>query len=200
MSKNINDEVAKRIKIFIQHLGITTAEFCRKTGLSRQTVDKFKAGIHGPSVESLDKIIKSYPELRLNWLVSGEGMMVERITDDEEDFLIKMYEMEVKSKKDPRLTMSFVSAVQWFAQEHKECEQLDTNIKVLSYNEGEHAEFRATLLLFQSQRRLISEVLRRTPESPLSLLESVSPIDKLNDRLETLKKDINEVINLKKGG
>ena len=85
MSKNINDEVSKRIKIFIQHLGITTAEFCRKTGLSRQTVDKFKAGIHGPSVESLDKIIKSYPELRLNWLVSGEGMMVERITDDEED-------------------------------------------------------------------------------------------------------------------
>ena len=83
MSKNINDEVAKRIKIFIQHLGITTAEFCRKTGLSRQTVDKFKAGIHGPSVESLDKIIKSYPELRLNWLVSGEGMMVERITDDD---------------------------------------------------------------------------------------------------------------------
>ena len=150
MSKNINDEVAKRIKIFIQHLGITTAEFCRKTGLSRQTVDKFKAGIHGPSVESLDKIIKSYPELRLNWLVSGEGMMVERITDDEEDFLIKMYEMEVKSKKDPRLTMSFVSAVQWFAQEHKELEQLDTNIKVLSYNEGEHAEFRASLLLYQS--------------------------------------------------
>jgi len=50
------------------------------------------------------------------------------------------------------------------------------------------------------QRRFISEVLRRTPESPSSLLDSVAPIDKLNDRLETLKKDINEVINLKKGG
>ena len=199
MSKNINDEVAKRIKIFIQHLGITTAEFCRKTGLSRQTVDKFKAGIHGPRVGSLDKIIKSYPELRLNWLVSGEGMMVERITDDEEAYLTKMYEMEVKSKKDPRLTMSFVSAVQWFAQEHKELEQLDTNIKVLSYNEGEHGEFRATLLLYQFQRRIISEVLRRTPERPLSLLDPFAPIDKLNDRLETLKRDINEIISLKKG-
>ncbi len=127
-------------------------------------------------------------------------MMVERITDDEEDFLIKMYEMEVKSKKDLRLTMSFVSAVQRFAQEHKELEQLDTNIKFLSYNEGEHSEFRASLLLYQLQRRFISEVLRRTPESPSSLLDSVAPIDKLNDRLETLKKDINEVINLKKGG
>jgi hypothetical protein len=96
--------------------------------------------------------------------------------------------------------MSFVSAVQWFAQEHKEWEQLDTNIKFLPYNEGEHAEFRASLLLYQFQRRFISEVLRRTPESPSSLLDSVAPIDKLNDRLETLKKDINEVINLKKGG
>ena len=105
-----------------------------------------------------------------------------------------------RAKKDPRLTMSFVSAVQWFAQEHKEWEQLDTNIKVLSYNEGEHAEFRASLLLYQSQRRFISEVLRRTPESSPSLLDSTAPIDKLNDRLETLKKDINEVINLKKGG
>jgi transcriptional regulator with XRE-family HTH domain len=199
MSKNINDEVAKRIKIFIQHLGITTAEFCRKTGLSRQTVDKFKAGIHGPSVESLDKIIKSYPELRLNWLVSGEGMMVQSIPDDEENFLIRMYEMEVKSKNDPRLTMSFVSAVQRFAQEHKELEQLDTKIKVLLYNEGEHGEFRATLLLYQHQRRFISEVLRRTPERPLSLLDPFAPIDKLNDRLETLKRDINEIISLKKG-
>ena len=197
---NINDEVAKRIKKFIAHLGITTAEFCRKTGLSRQTVDKFKAGIHGPRVESLNKIIKCYPELRLNWLVSGEGMMVQIIPDDEEHYLIKVYEMEVKSKNDPRLNMSFVSAVQWFAQEHKEWEQLDTNIKVLSYNEGEHSEFRSSLLLYQSQRRFISEVLRRTPEGPSSLLDSVAPIDKLNDRLETLKKDINEVINLKKGG
>ena len=197
---NINDEVAKRIKKFIAHLGITTAEFCRKTGLSRQTVDKFKAGIHGPRVESLNKIIKCYPELRLNWLVSGEGMMVQRIPDDEEHYLIKVYEMEVKSKNDPRLNMSFVSAVQWFAQEHKEWEQLDTNIKVLSYNEGKHSEFRSSLLLYQSQRRFISEVLRRTPEDPSSLLDSVAPIDKLNDRLETLKKDINEVIKLKKGG
>ena len=197
---NINDEVAKRIKKFIAHLGITTAEFCRKTGLSRQTVDKFKAGIHGPRVESLHKIIKCYPELRLNWMVSGEGMMVQIIPDDEEHYLIKVYEMEVKSKNDPRLNMSFVSAVQWFAQEHKEWEQLDTNIKVLSYNEGEHSEFRASLLLYQLQRRFISEVLRRTPESPSSLLDSVAPIDKLNDRLETLKKDINEVIKLKKGG
>ena len=76
---------------------------------------------------------------------------------------------------------------------------MDTNIKVLSYNEGENAEFRASLLLYQSQRRFISEVLRRTEERPLSLLDPVAPIDKLNDRLETLKKDINEIINLKKG-
>ena len=72
-------------------------------------------------------------------------------------------------------------------------------MKVLSYNEGEHAEFRASLLLYQSQRRFISEVLRRTEERPLSLLDPVDPIDKLNERLETLKKDINEIINLKKG-
>lgn len=196
MSNNINAEVAKRIKILIQHLGITTAEFCRKTGLSRQTVDKFKAGIHGPRVESLDRIIKIYPELRLNWLVTGEGMMIERPPDDEEHYMIKMYEMEVKSKNNPRLTMSFVSAIQWFAQEHEEWEQLDINSKAVGLKEEELAEFRATLLLKQNQRRLVFEVLRRKPDKPEGLLDMNTQKEKLKKLLDEVNDSIQRIINL----
>lgn len=186
----------RRIKIFIQHLGITTAEFCRKTGLSRQTVDKFKAGIHGPRVESLDRIIKIYPELRLNWLVTGEGMMIERPPDDEEHYMIRMYEMEVKSKNNPRLTMSFVSAVKWFAQEHEEWEQLDINSKAVELEKGEIAAFRASLLLKQHQRRLVSEILRRSAEKPRGLLDMETKNEKLRGLLDHVNDSIQRIINL----
>lgn len=186
----------RRIKIFIQHLGITTAEFCRKTGLSRQTVDKFKAGIHGPRVESLDRIIKIYPELRLNWLVTGEGMMIERPPDDEEHYMIRMYEMEVKSKNNPRLTMSFVSAVKWFAQEHEEWEQLDINSKAVELEKGEIAAFRASLLLKQHQRRLVSEILRRSAEKPRGLLDMETKNEKLRGLLDHVNDSIQRIIYL----
>jgi len=88
---NINAEVGNRLKIFIDSLKISTAEFCRTTGLGRSLVDKLQAGIHGPSVETLDKISRSYPELSLNWLVTGEGSMMGSVINDEETTILELY-------------------------------------------------------------------------------------------------------------
>ena len=107
-----------------------------------------------------------------------------------------MYEMEVKSKKDPRLTMSFVSAIQWFAQEHEEWEQLDINSKAVGLKEEELAEFRATLLLKQNQRRLVSEVLRRKPDKPEGLLDMNTQKEKLKKLLDEVNDSIQRIINL----
>ena len=174
----------------------STAEFCRKAGLNRGLVDKLVAGAHSPRMDTLEKIKKAYPQTNMNWLVSGIGNVLEEVLDDEEAVILDLYRKNIKGRNDTRLTMSFVSAVGWVAQEHDEWEQMDINAKAVELEEGEIADFRATLLLKQRQRRLISEVLRRTPEKPIGLLDLQTRYEELKELLGQVNDNILRIINL----
>ena len=133
---------------------------------------------------------------RLNWLVTRRGEILEEVLDDEETVILELYRKNVKGRNHSRLTMSFVSTVAWVAQEHDEWDQMDINSKALELEEGELAEFRATLLLKQHQRRFVSEVLRGTPEKPRGLLESETQTEKMKKLLDQVNASIQRIINL----
>ena len=176
----INKEVGKRLQIFIDSLGLKSiAEFCRQAKMERGTVDKILKGKHGPRVETLGQIISAFPELRLNWLVHGDGEMLEAILDDEEIYLTAMYRKYIKVRDEPRLTMFFVGAVQWFAKEHEEWERMNMNAKAVSLPEEEILDWQADLLLDQHHRRFLSEVLRRLVDIPKGLLEEETPRERI---------------------
>jgi hypothetical protein len=60
------------LKILINKLGLpSTADFCRKTDLGRGLVDKLSAGDNQPSFDTLVKIKEAFPEVNMNWLVTG---------------------------------------------------------------------------------------------------------------------------------
>ena len=174
----------------------STAEFCRKAGLNRGLVDKLTAGAHSPRMDTLEKIKKAFPQTNMNWLVSGIGNVLEEVLDDEEAVILDLYRKNIKGRNDTRLTMSFVSAVGWVAQEHDEWEQMDINSKAVELEEGELVEFRATLLLKQRHRRLVSEVLRRTPEKPTGLLDMQTRYEELKELLGQVNDSVQRIINL----
>ena len=174
----------------------STAEFCRKAGLNRGLVDKLTAGAHSPRMDTLEKIKKAFPQTNMNWLVSGIGNVLEEVLDDEEAVILDLYRKNIKGRNDTRLTMSFVSAVAWVAQEHDEWEQIDINSKAVELEEAEIAEFRATLLLKQRHRRLISEVLRRTPEKPRGMLDMQTRYEELKKLLAQVNDSIQRIVNL----
>lgn len=68
----------KRIFQFMNFLGITQdKDFCDKTGISTRTFSMFKNGKQGlPSSDFIIKICKTYPELNIRWLLTGEGEMI----------------------------------------------------------------------------------------------------------------------------
>ena len=185
------------VRILIKKLGQPTiAEFCRKTDLGRGLVDKLSAGDNQPRFDTLVKIKEAFPQVNMNWLVTSRGEILEEVLDDEETVILELYRKNVKGRNHSRLTMSFVSTVAWVAQEHDEWDQMDINSKALELEEGELAEFRATLLLKQRQRRLISEVLRRTPEKPRGLLDLQTRYEELKELLGQVNDNIQRIINL----
>jgi hypothetical protein len=83
-----------------------------------------------------------------------------------------------------------VSTIAWVAQEHDEREQMDINSKAVELEEGELVAFRATLLLKQRHRRLVSEVLRRTPGKPRGLLDMQTRYEELKELLDQVNDSI----------
>ena len=185
------------VKILINKLGLpSTADFCRKTDLGRGLVDKLSAGDNQPRFDTLVKIKEAFPEVNMNWLITGRGEILNEVLDDGEVVILDLYRKNIKGRNDLRLTMSFVSKVAWFAQEHGEWEEMDINSEAVGLEDVGLSEFRAMLLLEQHQRRLISDVLRRTPEKPRGLLESETQKEKMKKLLDQVNASIQRIINL----
>ena len=187
------------VKILINELGLpSTADFCRKTDLGRGLVDKLSAGDNQPRFDTLVKIKEAFPEVNMNWLVSGRGEILDEVLDDEETVILEMFRKKVKVKNDSRLTMLFLFKLAWFVKEEEEWDQMDINSKAIELEEGELGDFRSTLLLKQRQRRLVSEVLQRTPEKPRGLLDMKTRYEELKELLDQVNNSILSVIDLYK--
>jgi len=185
------------VKILINELGLpSTADFCRKTDLGRGLVDKLSAGDNQPRFDTLVKIKEAFPQVNMNWLVSGRGEILDEVLDDGETVILEMFRKKVKVKNDSRLTMSFLFKLAWFVKEEEEWDQMEINSKAIELEEGEFADFGSTLLLKQRQRRLVSEVLQRTPEKPPGLLDKQTRYEKLKELLDQVNNSILSVIDL----
>ncbi|PQA92765.1 hypothetical protein SAMN05421796_11050 [Chryseobacterium piscicola] len=66
-----------RILQIIDYKGITKSKFYKETGLSNGFLDKVK----DIGVSKLDYILKAYPDININWLISGEGNMIKENTE-----------------------------------------------------------------------------------------------------------------------
>lgn len=66
-------EIKDRISEFIQYKNITIAEFERNVSLANGYIKKFKGSIGS---DKLSNIISYYPDININWLITGEGPML----------------------------------------------------------------------------------------------------------------------------
>ncbi|MAO71099.1 MAG: transcriptional regulator [Flavobacteriales bacterium] len=64
-----------RIKIWIESKSLKSSSFADKIGVNRATISHILSGRNKPSIDFLHKMISSFPDLNLNWIVSGEGFM-----------------------------------------------------------------------------------------------------------------------------
>jgi len=64
-----------RIKKWIDNKGLKSSSFADEIGVNRATVSHILSGRNKPSLNFIDKMVRSFPDLNANWLVVGDGFM-----------------------------------------------------------------------------------------------------------------------------
>lgn len=70
----VNQEnFAKRLKKVMSYYNETAASFSEKIGVQRSSISHILSGRNKPSLEFIMKILSSYDEVDLYWLLNGKG-------------------------------------------------------------------------------------------------------------------------------
>jgi len=74
----INTEAfTKRLQKVIDYYGETASSFAEKIGVQRSSISHILSGRNKPSLEFILKILASFPEVELYWLLNGKGKFPE---------------------------------------------------------------------------------------------------------------------------
>lgn len=74
----------KRLQKWMESKGLIAAELADNIGVNRATISHILSGRNKPSIDFLQKLLSSYPNLNANWLISGIGYMQENQKKQEE--------------------------------------------------------------------------------------------------------------------
>ena len=182
------------LKILFKKLNMsTTAEFCMKTKISRGLVDKLVANKHNPRLDTLQKIKNAFPQTNMNWLISGQGYVLEDVQDDDEMKFLELFRAKIKSEGNPRTIEKFFVSVDYFVKDKREMDELENNAKAQLTKDNELLFSRMDLLFLQYRRHIISDSLKRVPKSD-PLYTGIK--EKYSDLLDDHKNQILKTINL----
>lgn len=66
-------DFSKRLQKVIEYYGESAAGFAEKIGVQRSSISHILSGRNKPSLDFVMKVIHSYPEVELYWLLNGKG-------------------------------------------------------------------------------------------------------------------------------
>ncbi|ALJ04051.1 DNA-binding protein [Pseudalgibacter alginicilyticus] len=68
-----SDDFSKRLQEVIDYYGESASAFAESIGVQRSSISHILSGRNKPSLDFVMKIINSYPEVELYWLLNGKG-------------------------------------------------------------------------------------------------------------------------------
>jgi len=69
-----NEAFAKRLQKVIDFYGESASSFAEKIGVQRSSISHILSGRNKPSLDFIMKVLSSYPEVELYWLLNGKGI------------------------------------------------------------------------------------------------------------------------------
>ncbi|HMQ44421.1 helix-turn-helix domain-containing protein [Mariniflexile maritimum] len=120
----INTEAfANRLQKVIDFYGETASSFAEKIGVQRSSISHILSGRNKPSLEFVLKILASYPEVELYWLLNGKG-----------EFPSAKKSGELKTEQPP--TVSAQEKIQMDLKKDKTIERI-----IIFYSDGSFRNF-----------------------------------------------------------
>ncbi|MDW5288397.1 helix-turn-helix transcriptional regulator [Formosa sp. PL04] len=68
-----SDEFTKRLQKVIDFYGESASSFSEKIGVQRSSISHILSGRNKPSLDFVMKILSTFPEVELYWLLNGKG-------------------------------------------------------------------------------------------------------------------------------
>lgn len=68
-----SEDFAKRLQRVIDYYGESASSFAEKIGVQRSSISHILSGRNKPSLEFVLKVLASFPEVELYWLLNGKG-------------------------------------------------------------------------------------------------------------------------------
>lgn len=68
--------IAKRITAILKHYQLTAQSFADKIGMQRSTLSHIFLGRNKPSLDMLTKISSAFPEVSMDYIITGEGELM----------------------------------------------------------------------------------------------------------------------------
>lgn len=72
----MDTQINARVREILDHTALTPAEFSSEVGISRSNLAHILSGRNQPGFAMLEKILKAFPEIRGEWLITGFGSML----------------------------------------------------------------------------------------------------------------------------
>ena len=74
------DEFVSRLELILNYYGLSAAAFADKIQVQRSSISHLLTGRNKPSLEFVLKVVKSFPEVNLYWLLNGKGSFPQKKT------------------------------------------------------------------------------------------------------------------------
>ena len=68
-----NEAFIKRLEHILQYYGLSASAFADSIGVQRSSISHLLSGRNKPSLEFVLKVIRTYPDVNLYWLLNGKG-------------------------------------------------------------------------------------------------------------------------------
>ncbi|MCK0159504.1 helix-turn-helix transcriptional regulator [Allomuricauda sp. F6463D] len=69
----MNKDIVTRIQAIIDHFELSVSGFADEIGVQRSSISHLLNGRNKPSLDFVMKLVNTYPEVDLYWLLKGEG-------------------------------------------------------------------------------------------------------------------------------
>lgn len=79
-----SDQFAERLRVVMDFYQLTASQFADKIDVQKSSISHLLSGRNKPSLEFVMKVIKSFDEVELYWLLNGKGIFPKPINTKEE--------------------------------------------------------------------------------------------------------------------
>jgi transcriptional regulator with XRE-family HTH domain len=73
-----------KIKLIIESRNLTASKFANEIGVQASSISHILSGRNKPSLEFIQKVLHTYPDINYEWLISGNGTMHKEISPSTE--------------------------------------------------------------------------------------------------------------------